>query len=981
MGPIHVQASVSRSSRKAVVRCGASMLALGQLLGVFGVAAHGATPSQVAEIVSLTAPAVGQAAAGLVPASAQEGAVGGSTSSADIVEESGGADGAISDGVITVTASRVSNAAFNAPTATQVLNAEALTTRSADNIGVTLQQLPVFRASVGPQSNGVRTISPGATFSDMRGLGSSRTLVLVDGNRYVPQIYTGLFGYQVDMAQVPQLLVERVEVVTGGASAQWGSDAVAGVVNVILKKDFEGFSFDAQAGVSDRGDNESYRIAAMAGTNFADGRGNVVLAFDQWENDGVGDPYTRSWGREGWTIVGNPDPVGNGLPRNIIAPDTRYSAMSPGGLLINTSLRGTTFDSSGQPIPFIYGELAGAGTNGVMIGGGSNKGLNIYTGLTIRPAGERRSFYGRTSFEISPAFVPYIEASSVFTYGTNMSLPARDASIPIYRDNPYLPDELRQRMIDENIQSVNMGRVHFDLGQQVSDTRNRTRRVAVGFDGNLSDNWRWNGAFIYGKNRYRQLVFDVRHRANFALAQDPVRDPNTGRIVCRSTLANPNNGCVPLNLFGPNSISAEAREYVTGTIDTTTVYEQTAANLNLSGELFSTWAGPVSVALGAEYRDEKQATDVDPVAAVAGWEAGNATPLHGSFNVKEAYLETAIPLAKDASFARSLDLNGAIRVAEYSTSAGTQVTWKVGATWEPTDFLLFRVARSRDIRAPNIAEMNAPNQVTRVNVLFNGINSQVTQYTGGNPDLQPEKADTLTAGVVLRPDFAPGLNISLDYYNIKVHGEISTISTTQLFDRCERGLEFFCQAITFDSAGVPIEVVNPYLNLNLLRREGLDGVIAYHQPVDGLFSGTPASVGVSLNAHYALKYGTDVGDPVIGYDDAVREALPRFSATANVNLDVGRLGLNTQIRYIGPMVFNLDYVEGVHINKNDIPSVTYVDMSASYQINDQIEIFGNVDNLFDKNPPIVPATFGYPTNATFFDMIGRTYRIGVRGRF
>ena len=272
------------------------------------------------------------------------------TNDDDVVGQEPGAAGS---SVITVTASRVQNSGFDAPTPTQVMSAAVLEARGATNIGESLLELPAFRASVNPQSNGVRAITPGAIFGDLRGLGASRTLVLVDGNRYVPQIYTALDGYQVDLNQIPPLLVDRIEVVTGGASAQWGSDAVAGVVNIILKKDFEGFDFDVQGGISDVGDNESYRVAALAGTNFGDGRGNLVAAFEQTEDEGVGDVFTRDWGAPGWQIIGNPGYPGNGLPRNIISPDVRFASSAPGGLLVDTPLRGTTFDENGQPIPFI----------------------------------------------------------------------------------------------------------------------------------------------------------------------------------------------------------------------------------------------------------------------------------------------------------------------------------------------------------------------------------------------------------------------------------------------------------------------------------------------------------------------------------------------------------------------------------------------------------------------------------------------------
>jgi outer membrane receptor protein involved in Fe transport len=335
-------------------------------------------------------------------------------------------------------------------------------------------------------------------------------------------------------------------------------------------------------------------------------------------------------------------------------------------------------------------------------------------------------------------------------------------------------------------------------------------------------------------------------------------------------------------------------------------------------------------------------------------------------------------------FAYSLDLNGAVRVADYSTAAGTQVTWKVGATWEPTDILLFRAARSRDIRAPNIYELNSAGQTTRVNVLFEGASTQVTQITGGNPALQPEKSDTWTVGGVLTAPFVRGLTLSVDYYNIKLNGAVATISAAQLFDRCERGQQYYCDFITFDPQGVPTQVVNPFLNLNVLRREGIDVELAYGAPLDEIVPGARGKLSLSLTGNWTLTHGTDVGDDAIGFDDQVGEivgGVPRFRGLASLGYELDAFTLNAQVRVIGKSKYNLDYVEGVDINVNEIPAVGYVDLSASYDITDNIELFGVVDNLLDKAPPIAPSTFGYPTQPAFFDMIGRTYRAGIRGRF
>ena len=873
---------------------------------------------------------------------------------------------------VLVTASRVQRDGFSAPTPTQVVNAERLEVRGATNVGDVLNEMPAFRATVNPQSNGVRAISPGAIFADLRGLGASRTLVLVDGNRFVPQIYTGLGGYQVDLNQIPALMVDRVEVVTGGASAQWGSDAVAGVTNIILKKNFEGFDFEAQRGFSGEDDNRSVRVGLVGGLNFNNHRGNFIIGADYDRNDGVGDVFTRDWGREGWQVVVNPDFPSDALPRLIIGPDVRFASAAPGGLLIDTALRGTTFDEHGQPVPFIYGEYASSGPTGSMIGGGSNKGLNVNTGLSIRPASERRNVYSRLSYDLTDRLSGYVEGSYAYTLGEGQTLPARDFNTPIYQDNPFLPESIRTFMEENDIDVVQMGRVHYDLGHQQSEARNATLRFAAGLEGELGNTWDWNAALIHGQNRYRQRVYNNRNRINFALAQDPVYDPVSDQIVCRSTLTDPGNGCVPLNLFGPNAISEEARAYVTGTTRTRTVYEQTAANFNVSGEPVSSWAGPISIATGAEYRREEQRTVVDEIAALSMWESTNAQPLTGDFNVIEGYVETVVPLVLDAPWARSLDLNGAVRSAHYSTAAGTQPTWKLGLTWEPTDSLLIRAARSRDIRAPNIYELNTPGVTTRVNVVYGNQPTQVAQITSGNLDLQPEKANTSTIGVVWSSTGARQFRVSADYYEIELKGAITAPAVATVTDGCFEGIAYYCDLITFDG-GLPTTVATPFMNLHVLEREGIDAEFDYtFQP-----GSNGGLLNVSVHGNWVLTYGTDVGD---GLDNVAGEVFgsPKFRGTLNLNYSLRNAMVNAQFRHVGSSKYNLKYVEGVDINDNSVESATYLNLTGAYDISNTLRVFAVIDNVFDKDPPIAPSVFGYPAQPAFYDMIGRTFRIGLK---
>lgn len=886
---------------------------------------------------------------------------------------------------ISITASRVVRTGFTAPTPTTILGAEQLERRGATNVADVLYEIPAFQASNNPQTTGVRSISSGANLADLRGLGPTRTLVLVDGKRFVPQI-TSLEGYQVDLNQIPALLLERAEVVTGGASAQWGSDAVAGVVNLILRKDFEGFKAVTQYGEAAAGDNEEIRLGFLAGTAFADGRGHVELAVDYVDNDGVGDVYTRGWGRKGYQIVANPQ--AGATPANLIVPNVQFSTSTPGGIINNTILRGTQFGPGGVPMAFQYGEYAGT-TNMV---GGSNTGININTGPAIAPALERVAGYGRASFQLSDNVTAALELSHAATTGGGPTLPARDTAIRIAQDNAFLPESIRTVMIENGIESFNLGRVSYDIGIAESDVRNSTDRVVLSFEGTLPalEGWSWDAYYQYGENRYRQRVFRNRIRPNFALAADAVLNPATGQIVCRSTLTNPNNGCVPINLFGEGSPSQAAIDYVTGTTHGSTDYEQQVVAFNLNGQLFETWAGPISIATGIEYRTEEQVTLADPISEAGQYEANNTSSFTGKFNVKEAHLETVVPLAADTSWADTLDLNAAVRVADYSTAAGTQVTWKAGVTYEPTSGLLLRAVRSRDIRAPNIYELNSRSTPNAIIISYPPYQPQVTTYLAGNPYLEPEKADTTTIGFSWRPSFLPNVQFSLDYYQIDVGGLVSTLGTQAVADACRTGQQQFCTFLTFNAEGMPIEAQSTYVNLASVELRGLDFALSSRTPLGELF-GVQSALVVNLLGNYNLQAKVDPGTGnvvdragEIGSKRAVglaTGASPKLRFTSAIGLEAGPASVHAQFRYIGHGTYNNEWTSGVQINDNTIPSYTYVDLNLGYEVTDNLRFFAVANNLLDKEPPPVPNAQSLVTNPVYYDMIGRTYRVGVSYEF
>jgi iron complex outermembrane recepter protein len=899
-------------------------------------------------------------------------------------------------GEVNIIAARVPEAGYETTAPLASIGSGKIEQQAATNVLQVLNQAPAFKATTTPTTNGVRAATPGASYADLRGLGSTRTLVLVDGKRFVPQIATALASYQVDLNQIPALLIERVETVTSGASAHWGSDAVAGVVNLVLKKNFEGFRTDVQAGASDYGDDQEYRVGVLGGTRLFGGRGHIEGAVDYVRNNGTGDVYTRPWGKAGYQLAGNPCSVlataeqlasrgctggSNGLAQMLIVPEVRFGNIAPGGLILDTSLRGTQFGPGGVPVPFQFGEYAGAGAT-MQGGDAANLRNNINTGISMANYVHRLGTYARFSYDLTEQSSGYVEASYSSSAGGGQTLPSRDAGPmvnTIRADNAFLPQSIRDAMLAGGIDSFQLGRVNRDIGYQQMRQDNDTVRVVAGLEGALRGSWRWDASYVFGTNHYRLADSPNRIADHYRWAVDAVVDPLNGGIVCRSTLTDPGNGCQPLNLFGEGSPSPAAIDYVTDATWQDTKYRQHAVSADLAGDLFETWAGPVSIAAGVAYRAERQDSRVDPIADAQRYDSTNSRPLDGGFDVKEGYIRSVLPLMSDLRWADSLALNAALRVADYSTSAGTQWPWTLGLTYSPFDQLTLRVSRSRDIRAPNLYELQSLPIYSTMNVAYNGLMLQVMQDASGNPALRPEKSNTLTLGATWRSQAIPGLHLAVEYFEIDVRDIIAQRNLQQIANFCSMGTPeeraFHCSSFTFSTAGdVPLRASTPYENLDSSRRAGVDFAADYG------FEAASGRVSLGLSGNFVTHYQADFGVGAVERAGDLQGS-PKLRAAFSLGYERLPVSVTAVARYTHSMLYDNTFVEGLHINDNTVPSTTYVDFSARYDASKSLQFFGAVRNAFDKTPPYVPTAFGYPTSPVFYDMIGRTYRVGFRYQF
>jgi iron complex outermembrane recepter protein len=884
---------------------------------------------------------------------------------------------------IVITGSRLP-AGVKAPTPLTVLGRQALEGRSPATVGELLQQIPSFAGMDSPNTAGVNSRGGGQINPDLRGLGATRTLVLVNGRRHVPTATTG----SVDLKVVPTLLVSRVEVVTGGASAAYGSDAVAGVVNIVLRDNLNGVEGTVQGGVSEHGDGVERRLSLAGGTQFADGRGSIMAGFDYLKIGGIGTQLTRDWGRRDVGLITNSGFATNGLPNFIISPNVHSAITTPGGLIVSGPLRAIGFGPNGTTSTYKFGQVFGS----TMIGGdGAHLNENLLA-LLGTPT-EDFNALASAKYDVSDKVQLFAELSGGKSVVGGASQESRDrGNLVIRRDNAFLPQSVRDLIVANNLQTITIGRVSNDVGKIKLKRDDNVYEAVAGATAHFGS-WTADGYAQYGRNVY-DLKFGPNNRKQneFFNAVDAVVDPATGSIVCRSRAP----GCIPVNIFGDGSLTLNP--YVNGTATFRLVTRQAIGAANIRGTPLSTWAGPVAFAAGAEYRRDSADGTSDAISqrvnangSVGGWILGNQLPEHGVIKVFETYAEAQAPLARDAPFARELSLNAAVRRTHYSLS-GTVYTWKVGGVWEPVPAIRFRATRSRDIRAPNISELfeNGGSSNTNVFDPVLGRSVQIREISAGNPNLKPEKADTLTAGAVLRPGFAPRLTASVDYYDIRIGDAIATLGAPTLAQGCFAGNALYCQSITFNPDGSIAFITNTRLNLAQAATRGIDFELDYSQP---RFLGGRLSTRLLATRVLKLQSETPAGvqDRLGQVSNFNRTAgVPKWTADAFADYERGPLRFGLETRLVGAGKFSTILHEGTganSVNDNHVPAFVYVTASAAYKMwssgKRSIELFGIVNNLFDTDPPMIPsgAAGGInesSTNGQFYDVVGRFFRAGIR---
>ena len=908
---------------------------------------------------------------------------------------------------IVVTGTRIIQDGYSAPVPVNVLGAADINAQKPNNIADLVNTLPAVTSGTLTSANSSGNISSGTAglaSVNLRGLGPSRTLVLIDGRRTPPSTFTGI----VDLNTIPQDLVQRVELVTGGASAQYGSDAVGGVVNFILDKKFKGLKLSADTGITTYGDGHTYRFSGTAGLSLMDDRLHILMSGEYFHQDAI-THVDRPWNEHGYNLFFNPAyTTTNGEPQYRVGSGIGMTR-TRGGLINSGPLRGTYFLGAGATGQFNYGT-----TNSVsdpwMIGGDWQRSLDGVVGTSgLQPAEQRIGVFNRIAFDVTPD-ISLFGQFSWNRYTGQGFYGAEPVDVPIAADNGYLLTlypQVAAAMQANGLNSITVSSWNPGVPFEGADNSRNVFRYLAGAEGKFTwfdRPWSWNAFYQHGVTKTHEQGANLWNNARLALAQDAVL--SNGQIVCRSTLTDPTNGCVPMNRLGTEGPSAASLAYMFGPEQPwrRQTIKQDIVAASMSGQLFDLPGGPAAIALGGEWRKDQVHGRVGATSS-SGWSAGNYKPNFGEITVKEAFLEVALPLFT------GFNIDAAGRYTDYSTSGSVQ-TWKVGATYSPIPDIKFRGAYSHDIRAPNMAELFQVGDALSALVILPANSPApgqhiVLQLTSGNPDLKPETANTLTAGVVVTPSFLPGFSASVDYYDIRLKGAIGAVGTQQTIDFCYGGFSQFCSNLIF-TGNILTNILRQPINFASQHARGIDIEASYRMPLSAISANLPGNLRIHATATHYIKNVVDNLIFPIDYAGVIEDGAnvnpssPSWVYRISALYEINPVTINLVARGFSDGLYSNNFIECASncptstlqhrtINNNAIKGTMYFDGSVSVKIprmgDDETQLSFIVKNIFNRDPVLVGNDiFGgylpYPQTARpNYDTLGRVFKVALTTKF
>ncbi|MET4133631.1 iron complex outermembrane receptor protein [Porphyrobacter sp. MBR-155] len=945
-----------------------------------------------------------------------------------------------STNVIMVTGSRIGRERQSASVPIVSVQAQDLQLAGTINSEDLLNTLPQFVPATTSGSNSLASATgTGAATLDLRGLGASRNLVLVNGRRYVFFDATQV----TNINAIPAALIERVEVVTGGASAVYGSDAIAGVVNYILRDDFEGVEARGQYNLDSRGDGGIVDVTLTAGTNFGGDRGNITVSANYADRKAIG-TEDRAFSRQVLTdiAVNGVDQLGPG--GSSFVPNGRFSGLP--------STTAAIAAIPGLAAAYAAAGLTGIGANGFIpddsglnvrpyIGpnaAGANDAFNFLENNFLRFPQERWGVTALAHYDLTDGVTAFVEGAftnnkTVLGFASSFI----NASMPIEVNNPFIGAPLANvlQVIDQNQTgaAANDGLVNLTINrrlQEVGPRRNFDDRDAWRVLGGL------RGEIAGGENAFS----DLRWEAYYSYARSKNTQLQMGNVSLskfREGILSGPGGAAPLvNPFGPN-ISQAGIDFISVESTNIDITDLHVVAGNLSGTLFSLPAGPVGFSVGGEYRSSSANFRPDALLAagdIAGFNPITATK--GSIDVWELFGEVRVPLLTDVAFARELAVNAAFRYSDYDLEqVGGVWTYQGGLDWQVSSDLAFGGQYQRAIRAPNVGEAFGGNRtfpvaatdpcaraaaatdtILRDLCIANGVpaalvgnaavqpNDQIPGVLGGNANLREEKSDTYTFGVIVTPSFIPRLRLSIDYYDISLKGAISPLAggVNSILDLCFNQIRnpdsVACQAVSRNPTSGIIDTQFPVFALNenigRLETSGIDVQVNYRIETGGgsrldlnvaggwvdEFTITPVQ-DLADNQNFCIGlFGPTCGEPKF-----------EFKTTSRATWSTDRLSLSVRHRWIDAVTVEDLQLANRRGGTSPAPSTVavqritaqnYVDLSFTYDLNEAINLWGGVNNVLDNGPPLLGTR--QERNNTWpdtYDAIGTEFFVGVSAKF
>lgn len=903
--------------------------------------------------------------------------------------------------VIEVTGSRIRRTDLETSTPVVSLGADEIAKTGTINISELLNELPSMVPAGGTETSNTNGYA-GLSRQDLRGLGSNRTLVLVNGRRHVPSVPG---SSEVDISSIPTALIERVDIMTGGASAIYGADAVSGVVNIILKKDFIGTEASASYSATGAGDGQHWYTSLTHGDNFSDGNGNYSLHASYQTSEEV-EANTRDYVANDLTYITNP---AGGSPTFVVGNRSPLYATSQRAFLL-----------SGRPYHLnADGSLAAMTAPGEAIFGTSTSQLAALTVDSANPHFYSRYHWGRLAVpvdklnlnlnlnrELTNSIQLNAELKYVTTESESRTEPLAEYGVTRLARNYPFYTAAQQAEVSSTGQGLLFSGYFPELGRRGADYRYDLYQAMVALEGELTDNYRWQFSAQHGQtqvdittiNDYSQSYWDEQVWGT------------TGWVWTGAEWSWESScevGCA-INVFQPLT----AENITALKLDPHTSHaklRQSVLNTSIDGELFELPAGYAHFAAGLEHRREKS-IDTPSATQAAGLGANyyQANPLAGDYNVTEVFSEINLPLLNDITLAKSLELNAAWRTAQYST-AGRNHSWMTALDWKPFDSLKVRVSRAKSARAPNITEIfqqqsqsrdyvyevcysayrNKGSEYREANCNARGLNNPDNYYNealivySGNEDLKAERAYTFSGGFVYSPQIIANLNLTVDYWDINLVDKIGTLNWSSVYPNCMDSAtldNIFCQMIEYKADYIQINVA--YLNLAKHQTRGVDYALDYQFDV----AGTGMQLGIRSNWSRLLRRDLQ-SDPTAEIVRTLGElAFPKWRGRNSLNLWNDQWNLSLTAHYIGLQSPDLARDRSEYAIA-ETARLWYLDAGVGYNLSANSSVNLYLSNLSGRETPQVPgantggASWEMGYTAGLYTTLGRYYTLSFNHKF